>query len=120
MNPIETVGVTNNFIVEFNCQDKLIDIYGKDFFVGCQFKLRFNISESKTIINFLAKARNVIGNKQVTRIGEINNFVIDSDGNQRLVMVYEKQTREFPIKLGFNETETTAEINLLVKASSLF
>ena len=126
-NPIKRVGETNNFIIEFNYQDKLIAICGKEFLNGSPFKLRFSISESKTIINFLAKARNMMGNKLVTRIGETNNFVIDYDGNQKLAMLFENPTQKFqfnlqlcPIKLGFNETETTAVINLLLKARSLF
>jgi len=117
-DPIETVGITNNFVVEFNYQDKLIEIYAKDFFIGQAFKLRFDISESAAIINFLARARNMKGNKQVTRIGEINNFLVDFDGYQRFVTLYEKSTRKW--KLGLNETEITAVINLLMKARSLF
>jgi transcription elongation factor Elf1 len=120
-NSTRNVDESNNFIVEFNSQDKLIEIYAKDFFFQRAFKLRFNKDETKIIINFLAMARNMMGNKQITNIGEINNFVVDYDGNQRIVTVYEKPTKECPVKLGFNdETEITAVIDFLVKAKSLF
>ncbi len=106
--------------MQFSYERRLIEICGKDFFFGQHFKLNFSKDESQTIINFLARARNMLGNHQVTRIGDINKFVVDSDGDQRLVLLYEKTTQELPTKLGLNETETTAVIDLLVKARSLF
>lgn len=114
------IGETDNFVVQFSYERRLIEIYGKDFFYGQHFKLMFSKDESQTIINFLARARNILGNQQVTKIGETNKFVVDSDGDQRLVLLYEKTTQELPTKLGFNENETTAVIDLLVKARSFF
>lgn len=114
------VGETDNFVLQFDYKNKVIEMYGKDFFVGRLFKLRLNVGDSKTISNYLSIARNIMANSQVKRIGEISKFAVDSDGNQRLVILSEKTDRDFPIKLGFNETEITAIIDLLAKARSLF
>jgi hypothetical protein len=57
----------------------------------------------------------------VKRIGETSNFVVDFDVRERLLFVYGKETSKgCPFKLAFNESETTAVIDLLVKARSLF
>jgi len=57
----------------------------------------------------------------VSKIGETENFIIDYDCVKRLVLVYGK---EIPLgcsfKLGFDESETSSIINLLVKAQTFF
>jgi hypothetical protein len=59
--------------------------------------------------------------KQATRIGETNSFVVDFNDQDRLVIVYGKEiSKDCPFKLGFNESETTAMINLLEKARAFF
>lgn len=78
------------------------------------------MSETKAIIPLLQKAKAAMRKKEVTRIGEGDNIIVDSDGNQRLVMVYEKTTPKGQFKLAFSEIERTAVIKLLVKARSLF
>jgi hypothetical protein len=57
----------------------------------------------------------------VKRIGETGSFVVDFDVRERLLFVYGKETSKgCPFKLAFNESETTAVIDLLVEARSLF
>lgn len=118
-NPIIRVGETEYFIVDFNSQDKLIAIYGKENPVGYHFKLKVRISETKEMICLLEKAKTVMGSKEVMRIGEEQSLVVDYDGNQSLVMVYGKGTSEFPFKLAFDQNEVTALINLLIEARTL-
>lgn len=57
----------------------------------------------------------------ITNIGETNNFVVDYDRHERLLIIYGKETpKECPFKLAFNESETTAIMDLLVKAKAFF
>ncbi|MGA3290220.1 MAG: hypothetical protein ABSD42_08295 [Candidatus Bathyarchaeia archaeon] len=118
--PYIRVGVTNSFIVDFYPQDRVVVVYGREIPLSCPFKLRFSMSETKAIIPLLQKAKAAMRKKEVTRIGEGDNIIVDSDGNQRLVMVYEKTTPKGQFKLAFSEIERTAVIKLLVKARSLF
>jgi len=57
----------------------------------------------------------------ISRIGETENFFIDYDHAKRLFFVYGK---EVPVgcnfKLGFDESEISSIINLLVKAQTFF
>jgi hypothetical protein len=119
-NSIRKVGESNNFVVEYNYDDKLIAIYGKEFYGGSLFRLRFSVSESKALGTFLARARNTVGNRQVSRIGETDRFFVDYDGNQQLAMVYEKEPKKLQVKLAFNENEITPVIDLLMKARAFF
>jgi hypothetical protein len=112
------VGESSNFVVQFNRRERLIEIYGKDFFVGRTFKLKFSICESKSVINFLAMARNTLGHKCGGIVGETSRFIIESDRAQTIITICKKKNRL--VKLGFNETETTFVIDLLMKARSLF
>jgi hypothetical protein len=59
--------------------------------------------------------------KHVTRIGETSNFVVDFDGNLRLVIMYGKEVpTECQFKLAFDESETMAVIDLLKQARTFF
>ena len=114
------MGETDCFIVEFNGKDRQVAVYGKEIPSEAPFKLKLKISETKDMICLLEKAKAVMEKEEVTRIGEGKNFIVDYDGNQKLVMVYGKETSECKFKLAFDESETTAIINLLVKARTLF
>jgi hypothetical protein len=59
--------------------------------------------------------------KWVKRTGETSNFAVDFDVRVRFLFVYGKEALEgISFKLAFNECETTAIIDLLVKAPSWF
>jgi len=65
--------------------------------------------------------RGFLNKKPATRIGETANFAVDFDSHDQVVFVYGKEIpKECPFKLGFNEIETTAIIDLLEKAKGLF
>ena len=115
---IKLLGETKNFVVQLDNGKRSIEIYGKDFFVGNLFKLRFNVGESKEITNLLAQARNKLEQKQKLRVGETSNFIVDVDGIQRLATLYEKNSQD--VKLGFSEGEITPILDFLAKARSLF
>ena len=56
-----------------------------------------------------------------TSVGETSNFSVDYDRKNKLVLVYGKEIpRDCPFKLAFNESETSAVIELLTKARTLF
>jgi hypothetical protein len=109
---------TKNFVVQLNYETRLIELYGKDFFFGKLFKIRFNASESFGISNLLVEARNRIEQKQKVRIGETSHFIVDLDGTQKLVILYEKNSQD--VRLGFNESEINPILDFLAKARSLF
>lgn len=119
-NQITRAGETNYFIVDFNGQDRQLVIYRKEIPKTYPFKLGFSLSETVAIIRLLEQAKAIMGNKQVTRIGEKNSFVVDYDGTQRLVMVYRNETPECQFKLTFDESETMKVISLLKKAKNFF
>ena len=112
------IGETQNFVVQFNFETRLIEVFGKDFFAGQLFKLKFNSAEAKLLINLLTKARNALGTRIIGRIGEIPRFIVEVDSNEKIVMLYVKDDKS--TKLGFNETEITAIIEYLDKAMSLY
>ena len=56
-NPVTPVGETNKFSVDFNRREKLVLIYGKDIPEECPFKLAFDESETKAVIELLTKAK---------------------------------------------------------------
>lgn len=116
---IKFVGETSNFVVQFNYSDKSIQLYGKDFFIGKAFKLKFKVSETKTIINLLSQATNALANNYLNRIGEAFDFVVDADGEEKYVILYDKK-EDLPIKLGINQHEVAEIINLLIRARSYF
>lgn len=65
--------------------------------------------------------KSIMKRKQVSRIGETSNFVVDYDDNERLVMVYGKDVpTECQFKLAFDESETRTVIDLLTKARTFF
>jgi hypothetical protein len=51
------IGETSNFAVDFDGYERLVILYGKEVPKECNFKLAFNESETKAIIELLAKAR---------------------------------------------------------------
>jgi hypothetical protein len=114
----KVIGETENFVVQFNFEEGLIEVYGKDFFAEQIFKLRFNSAEAKLIINLLAKARNALGTNFVGRIGEIPRFIVEVDLNEKIVMLYLKDNTS--TKLGFREIEVTPLIDYIVEARSLY
>lgn len=107
------LGETKNFVVQFNYETKLIELYGKDFFIGKLFKLRFDAGESKEITNLLAKARNRIGQRQDASIGETTHFVVTIDAYNKIAILYDKNGHD--VKLGFSESEITPLLDLLAK-----
>ncbi len=115
---IELLGETQNFVVQLNNETHLIELYGKDFFIGKLFKLKIHVGESLEITRLLTQARNKIEQKQKARVGETSHFVVDVDGSQRLAILYEKNNED--VKLGFSESEITPILNFLAKARALF
>jgi len=55
---------------------------------------------------------------RVARIGETENFFVDCDKSQKLVLLYEKEV-DYPFKLGFKKDEIDTIVNLLVKGKKL-
>ena len=111
-------GKTEDFIVDFERQNKLISIYGKEIPYDCAFKLKVRISETKTLIYLLEKAITVLGSNADIKVGERKNFSVDCDNSQRKVIVYRKET-EFQFKLALNQNDVTSIIELLKKARTL-
>jgi hypothetical protein len=65
--------------------------------------------------------KSITKGNRVTRIGETSNFVVDYDDNERFVMLYGKEVpTECQFKLSFDESETRAVIDLLIKARTFF
>jgi hypothetical protein len=59
--------------------------------------------------------------KQIIRVGETKNFVVDFDSQEGIVIVYGKEIAELcAFKLAFDESETKAMTELLVKAKTHF
>jgi hypothetical protein len=59
--------------------------------------------------------------KPAVKVGETNNFAVDFDRSEKLVLVYGKETpKECPFKLAFNESEIDAILDLLAKAKAFF
>jgi hypothetical protein len=55
--------------------------------------------------------------KEVTRIGETGNFIVDYDSDQKIVFLYEKNSAtECPFKLAFSKDEIDSIASLLFKA----
>jgi hypothetical protein len=50
------VGETDHFIVDFNDEEKLIIVYGKEVPAECGFKLAFDKDELRKIVDLLKKA----------------------------------------------------------------
>jgi hypothetical protein len=121
-NQTTRVGETNCFAVDFNDKDKLVVLYGKEIPEESPFKLRFSMGETVAIYRLLGKALGTIRNSQQSmRVGEKDNFVVDCDGTQRLIMVYQKEkTPLCQFKLAFNEDETMWIIRYLKKAKNFF
>ncbi|MBW2995172.1 hypothetical protein KY312_02380 [Candidatus Woesearchaeota archaeon] len=59
--------------------------------------------------------------ESIQKVGETDSFTVEYDANQRLILVFGKETpSEFSFKLGFNEKEISAILDLLTKASKYF
>ena len=59
--------------------------------------------------------------KQVIRVGETKNFIVDFDRQEGIIIIYGKEIPELcAFKLAFNESETKAITELLVKAKTHF
>ena len=59
--------------------------------------------------------------EQVVRIGETKSFVVNYDRKENLVMIHGKEIPNLcAFKLAFNESETKAMIDLLLKAKTYF
>ena len=56
---------------------------------------------------------------RVTRIGETENFFVDCDKSQRLVLLYGKEVVDYPFKLGIKKDEIDSMVNLLIKGKKL-
>lgn len=77
------------------------------------------ISEEKVPIQSQSY-QSFLSDKQDNRIGETNNFCVDLDRSQKLVLLYEKNSLiECPIKLAFQKTELSNIINLLSKGKEI-
>lgn len=67
------------------------------------------------------RVRDFLRFKRVTKIGETESFFVDYDPQEGLIIIYGKEIpKECPFKLAFNERDTTAIIDLLVKAKAFF
>ena len=51
------IGETKGFVVDYDRQENLVIIYGKEIPKLCAFKLAFNESETKEIADLLLKAK---------------------------------------------------------------
>jgi hypothetical protein len=56
-NPVSRVGETENFVVDYDSDEKLVLLYPKEMPLGYSFKLGLNKTESKSIVNLLVKAQ---------------------------------------------------------------
>ena len=117
--PTVQVGETDAFIVEYSGQDRKVAIYGKEIPSQAAFKLKLKISETKDLICLLQKTTALTEKQENVRLGEGQSFVVDYDGSQKLVMVYDKIS-ECWFKLAFDESEVAAVVKLLLKARTLF
>jgi hypothetical protein len=118
-NPLVRVGESEYFIVDFECNPKVVAIYGKELPLGCFLKLKVKMSETKALIYFLDKTKTMTGIEEVERIGEGKSFIVDYDSSQRKVLLYEKATSGPLFKLMLDQNEVTSIINLLIKARTL-
>jgi hypothetical protein len=50
------VGETENFIVDFDGEENLVIVYGKEVQTECQFKLAFDKDDIEKIVGLLKKA----------------------------------------------------------------
>ncbi len=118
-NSTATVGESDEFEVDFDRQNKIISIYGKEIPNRCQIKLKIRMSETKDLICLLEKAKNIVSDQEVQSIGEGKDFSIDYDGIHGLVMVFKKEVSKFQYKLAFTQNEIPTIIALLMKARSM-
>ena len=59
--------------------------------------------------------------KPVINVGKTENFVVDFDRKEGLILIYGKEIHEgCPFKLAFDEQETKAITDLLVKTKGYF
>lgn len=59
--------------------------------------------------------------KPITKVGETDNFIIDYDSTENLILMYGKEApTSHGFKLGLDEDEATAIIHCLKQAKALF
>jgi len=77
-------------------------------------------------INPIRLPKNTLGahtlkKRPITKVGETENFFVDYDSIERLILVYGKEAPiSHGLKLGLDKKEATAVINLLKQAKNLF
>ena len=86
------LGETGRFILDFESDERLVVIRGKEIPSGSPFKLSFTLSQAIYIRGLLKKAIDLIQGTQRVIIGEKSGFVVDYDG--KLVMLYERDARQ--------------------------
>ncbi len=118
-NSVVTLGESEGFVLDFDRQNKIISIYGKEIPNGCQFKLKVRMSETKDLICLLEKTKAAVAIEDVISIGEGKDFNVDYDGFHGLVMIYKKEPSKFQYKLAFNQNEIATIVDLLMKARSM-
>jgi hypothetical protein len=65
--------------------------------------------------------KNSLKRKPISQVGETRNFVVDYDNTEKLVLVYGKESpSSHRFKLGLDEKEVSAMINLLKQSRTLF
>ena len=65
---ITNIGETSNFVVDYDCNKRLVILYGKEIPSECRFKLAFDEIEMTAVINLLKQARTFFKSKD-SRIG---------------------------------------------------
>jgi hypothetical protein len=87
-----------------------------------------NLLENKSVLrikpNKLPKRTidtKLVKKKPITRIGETDNFIIDYDSTESLILMFGKEAPTLHgFKLGLDEDETKAIIHYLKQAKALF
>ena len=113
------IGETARFIVDFNGEDRLVTIHGKEVPADSRYKLTLTMSQAIGIRELMKQGIDVMRGTQRARIGEKNDIVMDYDG--RLVMLYNNvDTGECRFRLAFDEDELFQVLGLLRKVYDFF
>ena len=113
------IGETARFIVDFNGEDRLVTVYGKDVPVDSGFKLTLTMSQAIGIRDLMMKGIDVMRGTKRARIGERKDIAMDYDGG--LVMLYNKDAQaDCPFKLAFDKDELLRVLSLLKKVHDFF
>lgn len=88
-------------------------------------KKRQSLINNKNIVGIPIKLKKTtvrtVKKKSVQRVGVTNNFVIDYDSNESMILIYGKDAPDrHGIKLGLDKGETTAILKHLRQAKLLF